>query len=415
MLSEFPAHLRERMRFVSEAHAPEQGEFVLYWMRNAVRVDENPALDAAQHWARQLRIPLLVYQALSEHYPYASDRHHTFMLEGARDVQQQCSAAGIAYAFFLATSEVRDRHLIDLASRAAVTITEDMPVDPARHFLNRLKAETDSCLVVVDTACVVPMQLVGKAYTRAFKYRQATEGLYAERLTRAWPEIDFEVPQFSGQLPFEPLDLQTADIAELVSQCDIDHSIPAVVETIGGSAQGYARWQNFKDNGLLNYAKLRNDALVDGVSRMSAYLHYGMVSPIKIARDAACLDHPGAEKYLDELLIWRELAYVFCFYRPDHDSWDALPNWARQTLVQHAHDDRDSIYSWEQLSRGRTADEFWNAAQQSLLVRGELHNNVRMTWGKSVLNWTASPERALQLVIDLNNRYALDGLSLIHI
>ena len=39
-------------------------------------------------------LPILVYQAISERYPYASDRHHTFMLEGARDLTEPVSRAG---------------------------------------------------------------------------------------------------------------------------------------------------------------------------------------------------------------------------------------------------------------------------------------------------------------------------------
>ena len=180
------------------------------------------------------------------------------------------------------------------------------------------------------------------------------------------------------------------------------------VDTVGGSRAGYARWRQFKEKHLNGYAKQRNNALRDGVSRMSAYLHYGMVSPFRIAREAADIKNAGAEKYLDELLIWRELAYAFCFYRDDHDQWSAIPEWARETLEQHATDQR-KVYSWEQLARGKTDDEFWNAAQHSLLKQGELHNNVRMTWGKAILNWTKDPQTALSTIIDLNHRYALDG------
>ncbi len=142
---------------------------------------------------------------------------------------------------------------------------------------------------------------------------------------------------------------------------------------------------------------------------MSAYLHYGMVSPMRIAREAANTPGAGAEKYLDELLIWRELAYSFCFYRPDHGRYTALPSWARQTLDEHRRDRRTQLYTWEELSRGVTLDAFWNATQRSLLLHGELHNNVRMTWGKAMVGWCEDPRRALANLIDLNHRYALDG------
>ena len=35
----------------------------------------------------------------------------------------------------------------------------------------------------------------------------------------------------------------------------------------------------------------------------------------------------------------------------------------------------------------------------------------RMGWGKALLNWTANPESCLLALLDLNNRYALDGHS----
>ena len=80
-----PSHLLERTR-VHQIGTNDEGRFVLYWMRTAVRSDENPALDVAVTLANQLGLMVLVYQAISQHYEYASDRHHTFMLEGARDV-----------------------------------------------------------------------------------------------------------------------------------------------------------------------------------------------------------------------------------------------------------------------------------------------------------------------------------------
>lgn len=413
MLELLPEYLLERTRSDSGEFASEVNSdhaFVLYWMRTAVRSDENPALDVARLIADQNGTPLLVYHAISQHHEFASDRHHTFMLQGARDVQRQLAELGISYAFHLASCDDQQTHLVTLANGASVVITEDMPVDPPRRFLKALKQKTKTPIVCVDTACVAPMQLVKKPYTRAFKFRSATKKIYAERLTRAWPTLQIETnPVDLQKLPFEPVDLRSADLPVLISRCDIDHSVGPVVDTVGGSTAGYRRWIAFKENNLAHYAKQRNNALLDGVSRMSPYLHYGMVSPFRIAREAAEIDNAGAEKYLDELLIWRELAYAFCFYREDHDQWSAIPDWAQATLERHANNARPRTYSNEQLARGETDDVFWNGAQKSLLMQGELHNNVRMTWGKAILNWKPSPQEALAAIIDLNHRYALDG------
>lgn len=79
----------------------------------------------------------------------------------------------------------------------------------------------------------------------------------------------------------------------------------------------------------------------------------------------------------------------------------------------------------EQLANGMTGDAKWDAMQQYLVRTGELHNNVRMTWGKTVNEWVgcrylsaaddvhySSPAQlTLRALCYLNDRYALDGLS----
>jgi photolyase PhrII len=379
-------------------------------MCTAVRADENPALDAAILIAHELQRPLLVYHALSEQYPFASDRHHTFILQGALDVRRQLQQRQIPYVLHLERPGHRADWLRLLADAAAIVITEDMPTDPVAAFLRGLASRTQTPIVAVDTACVCPMQLAGRAWDRAFQFRNAVSKHHRERLKDAWPEIQERPAAWEPRVPgLVPLELQPSAIPDLVGSCRIDHSVGPVIDTPGGTAAGLERWQTFRDQGLRQYAAKRNQPLVNGVSRMSAYLHYGMVSPFRIARECAGLRHEGAEKFLDELLIWRELAWCFCRFRRDHDSWDAIPAWAQQTLMAHARDRRPSLYSWERLAAGETHDPLWNAAQKSLRIHGELHNNVRMTWGKALLQWTADPRDALKLIIDLNNRYALDG------
>jgi photolyase PhrII len=411
--SEFPLapHLAERVAVVTTAVAiAADAEYVLYWARTAARAHENPALDVALTVAATLGLPVFVYHALSERYPYASDRHHMFILEGARNFAADLQARRIGSAFHLERDGHRGPHLVSLARRAALVITELMPVAPLRAWTASLRAAIAAPVWEVDTACIVPVTLVDRAYDRAFVYRDATAAVRRVRVSAPWTEVADPEQPFAPALPFEPVDLATADLPPLVSHCRIDHAVGPVAHTRGGSAAGYTRWRAFVESGRLDrYDRTRNEpARGDGVSRMSAYLHYGMVSPMRLAREAAARSSEGAAKWLDELLVWRELAYTFCHHRPDHNTVDALPDWARATLREHEADARD-LYDWESLARGRTADSFWNVMQHSLLAHGEIHNNVRMTWGKAFPRWTANAARALALSIDLNHRYALDG------
>ncbi len=407
-----PHHLLERVRVIRNAPLGTHGELVLYWMHHAVRSHENPALDTALYAAALLKLPLLVYQGLSGRHPFNSDRHHTFIMEGAREVQQQLQKRGISYAFYLGRRPNEPSPLYSLAQRATLVIVEDFPAPPFPQWTRKLVEQVEAAVWAVDCACIIPMRLIQRSFDRAYAFRNHTQEEYQRRLPQAWDDMTAAVQPFEGKYSFEDIDLENADIAELCAQCEIDHTIPPVAHTPGGSGAGYARWEKFKRHGLRSYNRLRNDAAVvfpKGVSRMSAYLHHGHVSPLRIAGDAARDGSAGAAKFLDEILIWRELAHHFCFQHKNLASLDAIPQWARQSLMKHQNDLREAVYSWERLYRGQTGDALWDAAQKSLLIHGELHNNVRMTWGKAILSWVQHPQDALDLMIDLNHRFALDG------
>lgn len=404
--------LSERIRLVGgEETDTLDGEYVLVWMRVAVRASENPALDVALELGRRLDRPVFVIHALSERYPSASDRHHTFILEGAADVATELADRGIGTAFHLEREGHRGPHLKALAERAALVVTEEFPLAPLSTWTRRLAEAAPSPVLAVDTSCIVPLRLA-PATDRAFRFRDRTARLRDERVRRPWVDAEPVHPPFVPKLPFEPVpvaDLSPADRARLIGSCRIDHTVGPVPHTPGGSGAGLARWNEFLAGPLERYARDRNDPLRSGVSRMSPYLHYGMVSPFRLARDAAASEARGAAKYLDELLVWRELAWAWCFHHPDPPGPSHLPDWARRTLADHESDPRPLLPSWETLARARTGDELWDAAQTSLVRHGELHNNVRMTWGKALLAWTRDAAEALEVLEDLNHRFALDG------
>ncbi|MEM1165822.1 MAG: FAD-dependent oxidoreductase [Planctomycetota bacterium] len=417
-----PEHLAERVRVLRDGEPRAGGAFVLCWMHHALRAHENPMLDVAAWVANSLELPVLVYQGLGGHHRFNSDRHHTFVLEGAADLAPalaQRPGEPLAYAFSVPRESGEASPLRELSERAAVIVCEDFPAPPMPRWTNRL-AERASCPVLaIDACCIVPMQTFKKAPDRAFKFRSSAAKLFYPRAQRPWEDVPANTAAPKPEvldLPFEPVDFERASIDELCAGCEIDHTIGPVRHTRGGSTEGYARWTRFRDDGLAAYAKRRNNAAIDGVSRLSPYLHYGMISPHRLVRETMNIRNEGSEKFIDELFVWRELAHHWCFHRSLEDDSDAalqssaaLPAWAVKTLRAHADDAREPSLVWEQLARARSGDELWDAAQRSLLRQGELHNNVRMTWGKAVASWTPGPGAALAWLIDLNHRYALDG------
>ncbi|MEM6471848.1 MAG: FAD-dependent oxidoreductase, partial [Planctomycetota bacterium] len=304
-------------------------------------------------------------------------------------------------------------YLRDLTRAAAVLVTEEMPVQPLVGWIERLTHTSQTPIAAVDCSCLAPVTALGKLYETASSFRRDAAALHQQQLAKRYDEqpVDCAMcdPEWiEHRFKLKTINLSTANLADLLHLCKIDHSIAPVADTPGGSRAGYLRWETFRQNGLMKYRQARvNPTAAGGSSRMSAYLHYGMVSPFRIAREAAAI---GAEKFIDELLVWRELTFHFCFHhRESLDSLDAVPAWAKETLIEHAEDARLKNCSWEKLARGGSEHRLWDAAQRSLLKHGELHNNVRMTWGKAMLPWLSSPLRALQVTFDLNHRYSLDG------
>ena len=414
-IDSLPPHLAERVHPLADGPSDGSGEFVLYWMHHAARGHENPALDVALAAAEQLGVPVLVYQGLGGPHRFNSDRHHTFIMEGACDAAAECAERGVRHVFHLATDPAERSPLTALAERAALVVAEDFPAPPFPAWTRRLADRAGRPVWLVDAACVVPMRTVAGVHERAFRFRNKAWKPFKARVDRDWGDHPNNTPDASAiEVGFEPIDWDKADISDLFARCAIDHTVGPVPHTPGGARAGYDRWNAFRDGALRSYAKRRNNAAVDGVSRLSPYLHHGMISPLRIAREAwragGAAKDSGPEKFIDELFVWRELSHHFALHNEGVlESLDVLPEWARDTLEKHARDERERVFSWETLARGRTGDRLWAAAQRSLLVHGELHNNVRMTWGKALVGWTASPGQALRRLIDLNHRYALDG------
>jgi len=117
----------------------------------------------------------------------------------------------------------------------------------------------------------------------------------------------------------------------------------------------------------------------------------------------------SATALLEELVVRRELSDNFCFYNPNYDRFAGFPEWARKTLDAHRTDRREHIYSLDNFENAGTHDDLWNAAQIEMTVKGKMHGYMRMYWAKKILEWTETPEDALDVATYLNDKYELDG------
>jgi deoxyribodipyrimidine photo-lyase len=99
----------------------------------------------------------------------------------------------------------------------------------------------------------------------------------------------------------------------------------------------------------------------------------------------------------------------FVYFNPAYDSLACLPNWAQKSLDEHKKDAREFLYSKDALENGQTHDMYWNAAMREMKISGFMHNYMRMYWGKKILEWSETPEKAYETLTAINNKYFLDG------
>ena len=405
----------------SKRYTPDGG-YVLYWMQSTHRLDENWALRAAIRTADRVNLPLVIHQGLDPTYPHAADRHHTFILHGARDTAQRAEALGLHYQFVLRRRRDDDRRIVDrLAAGAYAVITDLFPTAGVQARTERFAQRVSCRVLAVDSVCTVPSGTFATAEYAARTIRPKIGRLLdhaLEPVADRGPRVAVTAAlraQLREAIGTEPLPIATMSndaIADAIASCEIDHTVPAVSAMAGGRVAGLARLTHFVDRALPEYAARRNEAGdAEGTSQLSPYLHYGQVAGAEVVRVARASGAPAEslDAFVQQVTTWRELSYNWCLRTPHFETLGALPAWIQKTMAAHVGDPRPVLYDLETLEQAATHDALWNASQRQLVDTGLIHNYPRMLWGKTVLLWTHDYEQARSWLFHLNDKYALDG------
>jgi len=428
-----------RITTIRPRSADPSGHYVLYWMTAFRRLRRNFSLQRAADWARELRKPLLLVEVLPCGDRFDSDRHHHFVLGGMADHVAQTEQAAVDYYPYVEPEPGEAlRLLAALAEKACVVVSDDYPL-PTPADATACDDLPEVRLELIDGNGLLPLRAAEKDFARAYSFRRFLQKTLPDHLLdapmaeplarRKLPSLNSLPRKLTRRWPPASEALLAGD-ARALTALPIDHNV-APVATRGGPRAAAATLREFLKHRLGRYHTDRNQPEEQATSGLSPYLHHGHISahevfdaltkregwtPDRLSGrvDGKAIGWWGmsepAEAFLDEFVTWRELGYNFCVFRPgEHDQYDALPDWARKTLAEHASDRREHVYSLDEFAKAQTHDPLWNAAQGELLSEGRLHNYLRMLWGKKILEWTRSPREAADVMIELNNRYALDG------
>ena len=408
---------------------------VVYWMIIGRRPRYNFALERAVELAREHGKTLIVLEPLRCGYEHASDRLHLFAMQGMADNRRYFKEHGVRHYAYLERKAGEGKGLLQaLATNAAAIVTDDYPCFFLPHMIEAAADTIEGVrFEAIDNNGVYPMHDADRTFTRAHSFRR---------------HLQKRLPKFLGDMPMvEPCRSYEGGVARIdgaiserwpeasdaelegtvLGELPIDHGVRPSKLRGGFEAAGKAmtRWL---ENDFPRYGEGRNHPDDDVASGLSPYLHWGHLAAHELfaeitRREDWSLDRLGkvtgsrdgwwgmsesAESFLDELITWREVGFNGCATMEDYDEYGSLPDWAKETLADHADDARD-VYDLDVLENAETDDDIWNAAQRELTREGTMQNYLRMLWGKKILQWSETPQQALERMVYLNNKYALDG------
>lgn len=383
------------------SYKKEQKGIVAYWMSRDQRVEDNWALLYAQQIAQEQHTSVIVLFSLAPSFLDATLRQYDFMLKGFQEVEESLKNYNIPFYLYLGSptetilKAIKNLHI-------GTVVTDFSPLKISREWKQQIASKIEIPFFEVDTHNIIPVwEVSAKQEYAAYTIRPKIHKLLSEYLT--------EIPKLKKQTA--TISKSKTDWKQIYDSLQVNTDIKPVSWIIPGEKAAQKVLHTFISNKLAGYDKLRNDPSKNHQSNLSPYIHFGQISAQRIALEVqkTKLLQNDKEAFLEELVVRKELAENFCYYNPNYTSFEGFPDWAKKSLTKHLKDKREFIYSKEEFEQAKTHDELWNAAQMEMIQKGKMHGYMRMYWAKKILEWTKTPEEAMQIAIYLNDKYELDG------
>jgi len=347
----------------------------LVWLRDDLRLADNPALAAAAG----IEAPLVVVYILDE------------MSEGIRPL-------GGASKWWLHGSLAALGEA--LAARGQRLVLRH---GPARDVLLELASEIDAGHVFWNRRYGGGERAVDSSIKASLKAQGVSVASFqANLLCEPWTvrtkaDQPFRVftpfwkacrAQFPPRQPLPTVENLPPPIAGLRSESLADwRLLPAKPDWAAGlratwtpgEAGAQARFQAFRDETLKDYAAHRDEPAADVSSRLSPHLRFGEISPFQLWHGLAAegqgsgaeLGQANIDKFLSEI-GWREFSWHLLYHQPDlatrnfQSRFDTFP-WPPV--------DEGALEAWQ---KGRTGIPIVDAGMRELWQTGFMHNRVRM-------------------------------------
>ena len=359
----------------------------IWWIRRDLRLSDNQALTAALEQAQTI-IPLFIIDPKLVNSPYSSQERIAFLFDGLRALD--ASLQQIGSKLLVRSGDPHEVLTALIDETGAERIFAEADVSPYAQSRDN-KIARDLPLTLTPGLTVYPPEMLAKM--DGSPYTVFTP------FSRMWRSLPFSPKPIPAPKQLNPLPaLESLEVPD--SSRNASRGIfPA------GETEAQRRLAAFTEGVITNYAEDRNRMDLDGTSRLSPYLRFGMLSArqaIWAAQQAkASTQDPqsgrSAETWINEL-IWREF-YTAILYHFPYVRRMAFRTELRQIPWRA---DPAGFTAW---SEGRTGYPVVDAAMRQLNATGWMHNRARMITASFLtkdllINWQHGERYFMQHLLD---------------
>jgi len=344
-----------------------QEKHAIIWLRNDLRLEDHEAFQAAIEKGYRI-LPVFIWSPEEDAEAAMGAASHVWLHHALKDLQERLAEMGLPLIIRKGRIEaVLDALLKETQAEAIYWSRRYEPCILERDLPLKRKFKQAGLDVVSfpGSLLVEPnrlMNLSGKPYKVFTAFWRACLKLRFDRPVQVDWERALPPKQVPGGLALEQLKL----LPEIAWHQGIEEDWD-----ISGRA-GLQRMEAFAAGRMSDYETGRNLPGEDGTSRLSPYLHFGMLSPRQVYDCAmkTCEEGQGRDVFVAEI-GWREFAYYLLYHFPDtvreplRSEFAAFP-WR---------EDPSGLAAWQ---RGLTGYPFVDAGMRQLWHSGWMHNRVRM-------------------------------------
>ena len=374
----------------------------LVWFRNDLRIDDNPALKQACCSSDEV-YGLYIYSPDQLKLHNEANCKIQFMIENLKSLEESLNKLNIPL-IIIASNGYKDEpneilNLVNKWSITNVSWNNQFGIDEETRDVEvkEILEQNNINYALFDD------QVVYSPGT--FKTGEGNPYSVFTPFKRRWVD-NFNIDLLD--IEFKYLPKSKTSLSSNINDFDFSfsksHSVDMSLWKIG-EKEAQSILIDYLDNKVLNYARDRNDPIIDGTSRLSPYLALGIISPRRCILEALKRNNfeldsgeKGLTKWIDEI-VWREFYKNIMFSFSRVSKGQPFQKYTNKIKWRF---NKDEFDAWK---NGTTGFPLIDAAMRQLKHEGWMHNRLRMVvamfFTKNMLHdWRLGEEFFMQNLLD---------------